>query len=75
VELTTQKADLRDPDADIHEFLYDGQTGELLASYSMQGKTCPSPPDCKTRGFVFDQHGAGDAGEYISSMMDDDRKR
>ena len=82
VELASRTSDETDPNLQESDDLYDGQTGEQLASVISQGKNCPNDP-CKTTGVVYDvQHKsiagstyAQDAKEYIDDLMDDDRKR
>jgi len=77
VELTVQTADLTKPQDTMDRFLYDGQTGEMLAVARI-GKG-------KRHGMVYDkQHepdystndaGFGEASAYIDDRMADDRKR
>jgi hypothetical protein len=83
VKVTVQTANLSDRNIYASDYLYDGQTGELLASHTFRGTTCPIEPNCKTTGIVFDEHHqmkrgtstAQDAEDYIDSMMDDPRER
>ena len=83
VELTVQTADLVTPVGDWlnHRYLYDGQTGELLAVANMKG-TPGQGEKRETSGMVFvpiakksDMTGFEGASLFIDSMMADDRKR
>ncbi len=60
VELDVQNADLSGPVYYLHRTLWDGQTGELLASVEVNGSNCPSlaAGECKRTGEIF---GAGEA--------------
>ncbi len=82
VEISTQTTDGHGHNVDATDTLFDGQTGEHLASVISQGKNCPAEP-CKTTGTVDDVHHqriagftyAQDATEYIYDTMYDKRDR
>jgi hypothetical protein len=71
VELTVHMADLTRYDEYFSRFLYDGQTGEMLAS-SLSEKGVK-------RGFVMGSSGGGvgfdAANAKIDALMTDDRKQ
>jgi len=83
VEITTVTADRSDPHFQGFDELYDGQTGEELATVISQGRNCPANP-CNTSGVVYDVHhkkisnsfsSTEDAREYIYDMMYDKRDK
>jgi hypothetical protein len=75
IEITVHTADLNAENPYNATYLYDGQTGELLATLTNKkgqksGMVYVVPPPGRT-----DDNGFGFAGDYIRSKMDDDRKQ
>ena len=57
------------------QYLYDGQTKEMLAFAQIQnGKKAGRVFDLQHRTTSFENAGWDDASEYIHAMMTDDRK-
>ena len=72
VELSVRKADLSDPVSYLHQTLWDGQTGALLADYFAEGAGCPVGNDCKRRGIIFAAGNAVITGNKALSKTDDE---
>jgi hypothetical protein len=78
VQIVSETADRGASD----EVLYDGQTGEKLASILYTGKGCPTGNSCQAIGITPPEHpictgctSGEDANAYIEGLMGDDRKR
>ena len=75
VEITIQSADTTRPPHDLSQYLYDGQTGEMLAAAQIEeGKRWGMVYDWKHQTTTLTNAGWDDAIRYINTMMADDRK-
>ena len=75
VEMRIQTDDLQKHSDRVGQYLYDGQTKELLAFAQIQdGKKSGRVFDLDHRTTSFENSGWDDASEYIYAMMTDDRR-
>ncbi len=76
VEMRVQTVDLNEHSDRFAQYLYDGQTREMLAFAQIQnGKKSGKVFDLHHRTTSFENAGWDDASEYIYAMMADDRRR
>jgi len=75
VEMRVQTADPNKHSDRFGQYLYDGQTREMLAFAQIQnGKKSGRVFDLHHRTTSFENAGWDDASQYISTVMTDDRK-
>jgi len=75
VELTVQTADTTTPLRYLSRYLYDGQTGEMLAAAQIkEGKKWGMVYDQSYQTKTLENAGWDDASEYVNVIMTDDRK-
>jgi hypothetical protein len=75
VEMRVQTGDLNENSDRFAQYLYDGQTREMLAFAQIQnGKKSGKVFDLHHRTTSFENAGWDDASEYIYTMMADDRQ-
>jgi hypothetical protein len=76
VELVVQSADLTKPMKIFSQYLFDGQTGEMLASLKVEnGQKSGTVFDRNHQTTTYANAGWDDAQDYINAMMADDRKQ
>lgn len=76
VELTVQTADVTKRRELFHRYLFDGQTGEMLAVAQIEkGEKSGMVFDRQHRTTTLEAAGWNDASNYIDTLMADDRQQ